>query len=397
MNKIGTATSIYQRLAYCALAAIGSCDPVTEGPQANELVWQMARSESSLVAATPIIADGHLYIDEGSQLLKIDIASEEIVWQSPLGSSNLLKGHIYADGSSVYVYEFSRSIKSFDKSSGILEWQFSLTGEESGEFSSLIDLGADFAVPLAEKVIRVNKANGQTELITNFPRSDSDDSRQISRFGWNGQDGEFCVTTKYPAPRGDFPDVNAGGIVYYINQNSNEIIWIYDIPEISESGITFHQEGNSCVIVGNMVVVVASGRMSGLNVDSGELVWDRIFDVPLSDDRDGFAASPASTDGDLVFVGSTAGQTLYALDHESGEIVWATKTRGAFTAQQPIVSGEQIYITNSGQVWVINRRNGVVIAEIKPALEEDAFLSWPAVSDGYFAMKGFNSFYVFKK
>lgn len=133
----------------------------------------------------------------------------------------------------------------------------------------------------------------------------------------------FAGATEWP---GDAYSPRTG--LRYINTNGEQVGYYYTDWEFDPDEASFLQSGGTT----EPPEYEAELRVIGLDPDSGETVWEHVFD-----DSDGKIWGPGNraTAGGLVFGGSTEGRVV-ALDDETGEELWRDETNARITAS-PVV------------------------------------------------------------
>lgn len=106
-------------------------------------------------------------------------------------------------------------------------------------------------------------------------------------------------------------------------------------------------------IVGNTVYYACRDRLYALDAETGRVIWRYPTDQPLNAQ---FRSTPAVADG-IVYVGATDGN-LYALSATSGNLLWSFRTQGAVLSP-PTVAGDVVYFGSAdGRVYAINAKTG---------------------------------------
>jgi len=125
---------------------------------------------------------------------------------------------------------------------------------------------------------------------------------------------------------------NFGGNLYKINAENGEIIWEVSFSARSgpwDNSITADNDGR-------IFLACYYGRIIYcFNEVDGSLIWE--YDL-----HGGSLSFNAYHDG-VVFISDTLG-FVYALDAESGELIWENRVAGTFDISSPTVSGGLIFI-----------------------------------------------------
>lgn len=113
------------------------------------------------------------------------------------------------------------------------------------------------------------------------------------------------------------------------------------------------QNSASPAIVGNTIYYACRDRFYALDAESGRVIWRYPTDQPLNAQ---FRTTPAVADG-IIYVGATDGN-LYALSASTGKYLWAFRTQGAVLSS-PTVVNEVVYFGSAdGRVYAINAKTG---------------------------------------
>ena len=98
------------------------------------------------------------------------------------------------------------------------------------------------------------------------------------------------------------------GIVYVLNGDNGELVKVIDIQESIAS---------TPVIAGDrLVVATENGKIYSIDTITYQKIELRDINTELS--------SPLEADGTTVFIHSIKGNTVYALNGETGALLWST-------------------------------------------------------------------------
>jgi outer membrane protein assembly factor BamB len=192
-----------------------------------------------------------------------------------------------------------------------------------------------------------------------------------------------------------------------------------------------------CVASDDTELNLPQGAVTCLSVSSGDIVWR--FDVPDSVNgqrlcQDGGVSARPTVAGDLLLFGDQCGQ-LFALDVESGDVIWSERFATAFDAdiivaadvayactrssfclafriadgavlwtagllgsafQPPIMVDTVLYVVDiGGNLYKIDRLTGQILATIRSSENTgEFFFSRPVYRDGRIFTGGGDWFYA---
>jgi outer membrane protein assembly factor BamB len=390
-NRVPLLQSLLRPTMVALAILVPGCDLVSnDSGGAPTLAWSVSLPSTGSLYSTPAISDGAAFVPAGTELRRLDLTDGSVEWRvTPTVGDEFSPRKLYADANVLYAYQIDGWIAAYDVSDGSQLWRTPLDDVDASVFSSLVDVTDRFLLPAVDAVVTIYKDSGTRTVLVRLPPDEVDGAAQTSQYMDN--DGSVaCLPIVYPPDR--------RGIVYFVDASSGTVLWAYHLPDISEAGVTFHQDAHSCFVTLDLVIVVGAGRITGLDKASGSMVWDRIFAVPLDPDADGFAPGPSAVADGVLYVGS-AREKLYAIDTATGDILWATTTRGSFSNDLPVVHGDHVYVVNSafGELWKIDRRTGNVTASLGPPESfDDDFQSWLAIGDNHLVVLGFKRVYAYE-
>ncbi len=145
------------------------------------------------------------------------------------------------------------------------------------------------------------------------------------------------------------------GIVQARSLSDGETLWSYNTGSSMESALVYDD--------GRLFFMDASEVLYALDAETGKLLWRYKRRLPEYFTIKG-AGIPV-VDGDAVYCGFSDG-TLAALQIDTGEPIWTTdlsneKTEFTDVDTRPIVSGDYIYTSSyAGGVFAVSRLDGVI-------------------------------------
>jgi outer membrane protein assembly factor BamB len=187
------------------------------------------------------------------------------------------------------------------------------------------------------------------------------------------------------------------GHVYAVDAMDGDLAWRFD-----SGGVI---QGAPAVGAGMVFVGSRSATVFALHARSGELVWEHVHE-----DGSWVESSPVYADG-VLYVGSSDGRALFALDAKSGEARWRFET-GGWSWSTPRVTDGTVYIGSLSAspypvelrpgFFAVDRDRGAELWKFRPASVEGfvsgGVFSTPAVIDGLVYVAGLDGrLYAFRK
>lgn len=182
---------------------------------------------------------------------------------------------------------------------------------------------------------------------------------------WRATTGGYCHSSPVLAGGRVFVGSADGG-VYAFRARDGKRLWVR-----RTEGPVY---ASAAVAKGIVAIASGDGRVYGLAEESGAVRWS--YALPPS--TSAFAQSPASTDGERVFVGAWD-KHVYALDAASGALVWRRPGTDRSFAYSPAIGGPAV---GHGMVFV--PANGNVLHAFDAATGETRWtFSSPGDKIGY--------------
>ena len=123
----------------------------------------------------------------------------------------------------------------------------------------------------------------------------------------------------------------------------DDSLWQYDAGTEDELVIVSPTVADGVVYAGSY-----ENQVYALDAETGELLWQ--FEVP----GDWYSPPPIVGNG-VVVVGAASQDTLYVLDGSTGELLWSTEWRGGGSVNTPAVSGSTLYVgSGSGEDFTVS-------------------------------------------
>ncbi len=167
---------------------------------------------------------------------------------------------------------------------------------------------------------------------------------------WQAQTGGYCFSS--PVMAGNNVIVgSADGSVYCFDRSKGRERW-----RVATNGPVY---GSAAIAKGVAVIASGDGVVYGIGAKDGKVRWR----YALAPGPSAFSQSPASTDGERIFIGAWD-QNVYALDAATGSEVWryrATERGFYFSAAiaQPAVANGRVFVpANENVLHAIDARSG---------------------------------------
>jgi outer membrane protein assembly factor BamB len=155
-----------------------------------------------------------------------------------------------------------------------------------------------------------------------------------------------------PAVAGDGVFVRAesgqDGYILALSLDSGARRWQFKFPHVGSSYSNFGGHVTSPLIVDGLVLVGASQTFFALDAETGEIVWTFRTGKPVS-------SSAAVADGTLYF---TDFARLYAVDIATGEERWHFEHESLSLFFAPIIAEDRVVFSSFGALYVLERNTG---------------------------------------
>ncbi len=154
------------------------------------------------------------------------------------------------------------------------------------------------------------------------------------------------------------------GKVYAYDRSQFGLRWV---KQLGEPGMLENYAIVTTPAVGDGILYVGSNdrRVYALTVD-GEVVWSFSANEKPSD---------PVTDNQRVYFGTRSG-TFYALNAETGELVWSVDCDGPILSSPTVTDQHVVFGTSKGKLYVVDKQNGQVIGSTKL----DSIISEPVLA-----------------
>lgn len=346
-----------------------------------ELSWTREISPNSttgLRTASPISVNGIVYLGSGEgsdrTFYALNATDGSLVWSAPT-IGEVTSSAAYHDGK-VYVSDNGFRIYAFDANNGNIIWQRGFSLDGNGRFNSpLIGDGKLFISQTTTSsggILRaLNPSTGELYWSRAFPFAANlfsspsfaevningvitpivyqCHSNNNGGFGFldaiNANTGNIIWSTQVncrfssPAISNNIVYIGSdGGVLYALDSATGGIIWTSN-SIISSSIDSTPAIDNNTVYVGGQ-----SGFMYALDAQTGELKW-KTYIGPIT--------SSAAIANGIIYVGTIVNFGLYALDTNTGNVLWSYTTPKKITAS-PIISNGYVFVSADRADGIIN-------------------------------------------
>ncbi|MBV0923344.1 PQQ-binding-like beta-propeller repeat protein [Halomicroarcula limicola] len=151
------------------------------------------------------------------------------------------------------------------------------------------------------------------------------------------------LVTAEPVVVGDTVLATVGSDMVALDAESGEKRWSAD-PE--NQGASYWAAPS---VYDGTAYVTGDGRARAFDIESGEQQWSREFESPT-------AGSTVGYEGSGLFV--AAGETVYRLDRETGEIAWQRRLFGQIRQPVAVRPPFVVAVTEGGDVYALDESDG---------------------------------------
>jgi outer membrane protein assembly factor BamB len=298
--------SVDRALGLSAQPAIG---PGADGPIVvfAEGFGDRGPSPSASPSPSPSDAVG----DDGfdSHVRAIDLRTGELAWSSPVQLDDIVRTPIATDDTTAYVGDLSGHVTAIELSSAQVRWSE--------------DLGSSIAGAVTvdkDRALVATVGEGQTPgAVVALDRSTGDELWRSGEDAVRGQlvsapvvvDGRILVLEP--------------GSILALDAADGRLLWRREIVN-PLAPYPFSPQGISSVAPlsadGMVFAVDVTGRVYGLDAETGAEVWDQALNDPSP-------LTPPVLAGDHLLVPTSSG-TLYAVDPATGHLVFRIDSGGSF-------------------------------------------------------------------
>lgn len=326
------------------------------------VAWSYAVADfRGALLASPIVYKNLIYFgaDRPSSSLYAVTTGGTLGWRDTYSDGRSFTSAPTYEGGTLYVNGVA--VIGYDPATGEATW--GVRGPGGGGGYSPVVSGNILYVNSGERVFAIGTATGTTQPLW------------IVDIGANGQG---CLSSK--RPQLSWPTMAIGtpavvsGIVY-VGYSSG----VCAMDAATGAVLWSSTSGGSEPAVGNGVVYSASGdgTLSALNASTGDLLWTFA--------SGNTSATVPSVANGKVFVG--LGQTIYALDKNSGALKWSAPIDGLVPPSSVSLANGVGYLTSGQTIYALDLKTGTRLWSATPS----SLTSAPTIVNGYVYVTSRNS------
>ena len=312
-------------------------------------------SRTTQVTATPVAADGRIYVMDGeARVCAVDANTGQILWQTnlrPDGRDRAFGGGLAVSGDRLFVTSGYRLAAGLNASTGAVEWTTRFDAPIHG--APTVAGGRVFAVDVDNQVVAIDADTGD--------------------IAWSYQaisEPARLMRASSPAVTGDtvIAPFSSGEVVALRAANGQEL-WTQVLSRTSRTNALSEIRdiaGRPAVNRGMVYAVSHSGLISAMDVRTGQPAWQ----LPLTGVNAPWVA------GDVVYAVSKAGE-LTVINRQDGQVYWIrdinegrTRTEGGWffgvgkrtvrpVWSGPILASNRLVLVNSdGKAVAYDHKTG---------------------------------------
>jgi outer membrane protein assembly factor BamB len=336
-----------------------------------EVAWRRkvgeGRSRAHHVTATPVIANGRIFVMDGEARVSArdergggEIWSVDLAPRSGRDREAYGGGVAYADGV-LYVSSGFRFVTALDANSGAIKWRTAVPSPVHG--APNVVGGRLFMVDIEDQLYAVDAATGA--IVWNFQGLE-EPARVISASS-PAVSGEVVVAPFASGEVNAFRTINGTALwteTLSFTSRNNALSEIRDIA------------GRPVIYRGDVFAGSHSGLFGAISLRDGARRWD----LPIAT-----ITTPLPT-GDVVYVTDQAGQVI-CIARESGQVFWTVdlnagvkKRKNRAVWSGPLLANDRLIVVSTrGEAVALNPKSGARLKTLK--LGSGAFLS-PIAANG---------------
>jgi outer membrane protein assembly factor BamB len=316
----------------------------------NSELWRF-RTENA-VSSSPTVANGIVYIGDGSDLCALDAVSGTKKWMFSMGGSSTMVSDPAVSNGVVYVGSGDNNLYAINAVTGTEKWRFP-TG--NWIFSS---------PTVANGIVYIGSGDDNLYAINAVTGTEK----------WRFRTGSTSGTS---------PAVSNG--IVYIGSEDHNLYAIDAVTGTEKWRFATRSSISSSPAVANGVVYIGSTDYDLYAIDAatGTKKWQYSTQSSLY-------SSPAVAN-DVVYIGSSEDKILYAVDAGTGKEKWRFST-GSWVHSSPAVANGIVYIGGGNSLFAINAATGAEQWIFETG--SDVGSSSPVVANGVVYIGGGNNLYA---
>ena len=325
--------------------AVGSGVANTTLPDQLEILWTYRAGNDAGFDATPVVADGVVYIGDNAGRFHA-VAAGTPVWTKHFEDTSFAAGAAI-EKDRLYVGDLNGVVRCLSNSDGTLHWE---------------------SEPLDGEIYAGPTPHGDDLLVT----------CEAGTLTWlNAADGKPRQEFRIEAPLRCTPTISAGRVMLSGCDSLLHIIDVQTAKEIATAKIDAPTGATAAMRGDRVYFGTEGGTFFAINVPTSgepEVAWH------YRDPRRGQPIRSAAAVNDKVVVFGTHGKAIYGLDAASGDPKWNIPTRSRIESSPVIAGHRALAATTGGKLYLIDTNSGDVI------WEHDAgggFTGSPAIVDGH--------------
>jgi outer membrane protein assembly factor BamB len=380
--------------AVATALTIPGCDSLS-GEDSDEVrvAWSVPTGDEFLARTMPLLADGRAYVAYDEVFAAFDADDGERIWTAPFhmhaGSSALTVLEEGGDDGTLFLH-YVDWVRAIRKQNGGVSWTTSF--EEAGvDRVRMAQTESHIFLGRRNEIARLRKSDGSIDLRLNISHLTPEGVEHLVYDVILSTDGAtLYVATGYYVPEAPA----TSGYVLGYDAGTGERLWTFPVPQRTRTLPDGFERVLDAAVYGldvsdDLVVFPAGHSVWALDRHTGEAIWERFIE------DDGFHAG-ATLSGGHAFIGSALGQ-IYKFDLTTGQIEWATRTRGSIFAPLIVQSGKVYTKTMTGEIWILDAGNGAVVWNGSVPGRNDAFLSPVGVGENRMVAVGEQNVYGLTK
>ena len=327
-------------------------------PVPLDMIWQY-RLEGLGFDSGPIIVGSTVFAaDADGNVVALSLESGNEIWKRKL-DTGFMASPAWNDGM-LFLGDLDGVIRALEPATGEEKWQYNAERE--------IDAGANF---FGDKVLVTSQSGSLIALDRHrgnlLWQYETDDQLQcgptlVNNLTFLGgcdqhlhvidvETGQpFVEKIPISSPTGSTPSATESLVLVPNHQGQ---IWAFEIPSFQLRWKFENQqiatEFKNSVAVGNEIVVAASGnrRLFALDLESGNLIWQQTL-------RRRVESSPLIAGNQVVVAGTDGRVALF--DLQSGSELWMDELKGSFLGSPAVAHGRIVVASDRGEITCFGQK-----------------------------------------